>query len=160
MYLLLLTVHSTIRWLLLITLKTTLWVTFWGWKRKGDFNQRHFTYLNFLTALAIIQLLLGVIIYCLSPMTEAFWSGLPQTIKIRPLRFFAIEHSTSMAGAIILLIAAALLARKASSDLLKFKVTGLCCALSMIIIITSIPWEFSPFVSRPHFRHLEILDYK
>lgn len=152
MYFLLLSVHSIFRWMIMAMLIYTLSSAYIGWKKKSIFSSRHILLINYLSFIACTQVLVGLLLYLHSPIPTSFRLGWPDSIHNRSLRFFAIEHSSSMLIALAFLITGKFWIRPPLSNLQKFKIMGVYCAVAILIIILATPWQFSPFVSRPHFR--------
>jgi len=151
-----LSLHSLIRWLVLISLLLFIIRAYQGWiknKIKTSFDKilEKFTlvFVNF-------QLILGVYLYIKSPIVHYFLKNFKESLPQTELRFFGMEHITAMIISIILIDIGIFKARKKANDLLYFKTIALWFTLAFIIIFLSIPWSFSPFTSRPDFRFLEI----
>ncbi len=152
MHLFLLSLHSLIRWILCLLLWYSSWLSYVGWKKNRCFSKKHALTVVFLRNTAIAQLIIAALVYFQSPIQDAFWSGLPETIHNRQLRFFAIEHSLAMVIALGTIIVGTVFIQNQSTDLQRFKVMGVYCTISLLIIIVATPWEFSQFVSRPLLR--------
>jgi uncharacterized membrane protein len=70
----------------------------------------------------------------------------------REIRFFGMEHSLMMFIAIIIITIGSAKAKRKATDTEKFRIMTIWFAVALFIILTSIPWAFSPLTSRPHFR--------
>jgi hypothetical protein len=70
----------------------------------------------------------------------------------RVIRFFGMEHITMMLIAIILITIGSAKAKRKTTDADKFKTMAIWFTISLMIILSSIPWSFSPLTSRPLFR--------
>jgi hypothetical protein len=152
MYLNLLPLHSFTRWLVLASLLFTLYRAYRGW-----FGTRLFTTLDdrarHVTAtIAQIQLLLGLWLYAVSPLVEHFLHEPTAAMQIRPMRFFGIEHSTMMLVAIVWITITSARAKRKLTDRQKFKTLAIGYTIALLIILSSIPWPFSPFEGRPYWR--------
>jgi hypothetical protein len=152
MYTILLALHSGFRWFVLTSILFTLFNAYKGWwfhKKYTAFDNytRHAT-----ATLAHIQLALGISLYFISPVIDYFIKNFREAIHQRELRFFGLEHSSMMLLAILILTIGSIKAKRKSTDKEKFKTIALWFSLSLFILLTSIPWAFSPLVSRPNFR--------
>ncbi len=149
----LLSVHSTIRWFILICVVLVLIKSYKGFKHPKPFSKFDHKLRTITPLICWVQLILGSILYSKSALVTYFFEHLPETLSQREIRFFGLEHSTVMPLAIILLSIAAYKSSK-QDMLLKqaYKVWFRWSLAGFILIITSIPWSFWPLVSRPLFR--------
>lgn len=148
----LLILHSGIRWLVLITLLLMLFRSYRGWARQLDFN-RSDNVLRLLTvSCAHLQLLIGLVLYVLSPLVRYFYNYFPESVHITEIRFFGMEHITMMLLAMTCISIGSIRAKRKIIGYHKFRTIALWYSLALFMIFTSIPWEFSPFTSRPYFR--------
>ncbi len=152
MYSYLLTLHSWVRWLLLFSLLASIIVSYTGWKQKRIFSKtvdllRHNT-----ATIAHIQLILGLSLYFISPVVDYFLRNFEDAIHLREIRFFGMEHITVMFVAIIILSTGSLKAKRKKIDSEKFRTMFVWYLISFVLILSSIPWAFSPLISRPWFR--------
>jgi hypothetical protein len=105
-------------------------------------------------SLAHLQLLFGLILYVISPTVAVFISNFPDAIHERVLRFFGMEHPLMMLLSITLISIGAFIMKRSKSDNRKFILAIVFYGLSLVMIVISVPWEFSPMVSRPFFRFI------
>lgn len=152
MYSTLLALHSICRWLVLASLLFAIFRALQGW-----FNKKQFTRIDNLVrhstaTIAHIQLILGIGLYFTSPLTNYFLNNFKVAVHERDARFFGMEHSFMMLLAIIIITIGSAKSKRKQTDNDKFKTMLIWFTIGLIIIITSIPWQFSPFTSRPYFR--------
>lgn len=152
MYSTLLALHSICRWLVLASLLFAIFRGLQGWLNKKQFTRidnlvRHST-----ATIAHIQLILGIGLYFTSPLTNYFLNNFKVAVHERDARFFGMEHSFMMLLAIIIITIGSAKSKRKQTDNDKFKTMLIWFTIGLIIIITSIPWQFSPFTSRPYFR--------
>ncbi|MBL7817909.1 MAG: hypothetical protein JNL70_23065, partial [Saprospiraceae bacterium] len=102
--------------------------------------------------IAHIQLILGLCLYGTSPITQYFLAHFKEAIHDRPIRFFGMEHASVMILAIVLITLGSIKTKRQTDDTARFKTMTIWFAVALFAILTSIPWAFSPLVSRPHFR--------
>lgn len=153
-YTILLILHSWFRWLVLISLIYALYRAYRGWLYNKTFTifenrVRHNT-----ATIAHIQLIFGVWLYFISPITTFFIHYFKDAVHIREIRFFGIEHSSTMLIAILLITIGSALAKRKSTDKEKFKTIAIWFSIALLLILAAIPWEFSPLISRPYWRDL------
>ncbi|MBL4676644.1 MAG: hypothetical protein JKY70_10635 [Mucilaginibacter sp.] len=154
MYLHLLALHSSTRWLLLLFVIIVLMRSFWALRRKSKYTLADERLRAITTSVVHIQLLLGVLLYIISPIVRYFWQNFKQAVHMREIRFFGMEHIFMMLLAIIILTIGSAKAKGQLTDKLKFKTQLVWFSIGLIIIFSSIPWAFSPLTHRPWFRHL------
>lgn len=99
-----------------------------------------------------LQLLLGALLLLISPLAQAVWSDMGAAMKMRPLRFFAVEHTVMMFLAIGLAEAGAARARRAKDAARAARATLIFGGLSLLLILAAIPWPFMREIARPWLR--------
>ena len=152
MYYTLLTLHSLVRWLVLISLLVAIVRAYSGWLGnkpflKGDNRARIVA-----ATTAHIQLVIGIWLYLISPVVRYFLNYFKLAVHQREIRFFGMEHITMMLIAIVLLTIGSAKTKRQTTDQQKFKTMAIWFTIALLIIFLSIPWHFSPFTSRPYFR--------
>ena len=152
MYLTLLALHSLVRWFVLASLLFAIFWAYRGWLFKKQFrafdnNIRHIT-----ATIAHIQLVLGVWLYFVSPVVNYFLHHFSEAVHVRQIRFFGMEHITMMLTGIVLITIGSAKAKRKTTDPEKFKTMAIWFSIALLVILSSIPWSFSPLISRPNFR--------
>ena len=154
MYTTLLALHSLTRWLVLTSLLFSIFWAYRGWLLnkpylKFDNSVRHIT-----ATIAHIQLTLGLWLYFISPIVAYFLHNFSTAVHERAIRFFGMEHITMMLIAITLITIGSAKAKRKPTGKEKFKTMAIWFTVALLIILSSIPWSFSPLISRPNFRPL------
>lgn len=148
----LLVVHSFLRWLVLVSLLYATINAFVKWRsgaphKKGD---------NLARVLAVIishaQLVVGVSLYFTSPIVSYFWQNFSNAVHERQVRFFGMEHVVVMIAAVTVLTIGSAKAKRKTTDAQKHKAVYVWFTVALLLILSSIPWAFSPLVSRPWVR--------
>ncbi|RNC80037.1 MAG: hypothetical protein ED557_12975 [Balneola sp.] len=152
MYHVLLTSHSIFRWLVLISLLISIVLGIRGWVTKKKFDTVDNRFRHWTITLTHIQFLIGIILYPISPIIRYFFENFGDAVKISDIRFFGMEHPIMMILAVGLITFGSSSAKRNTDDLAKFKTMTIWFSIGLIIILVNIPWEFSSYVSRPHFR--------
>lgn len=134
--------HDTLRWLLLLSLVTTLvkyligWLGGLHWKKTDNLMGVVFT------SIMDLQLLVGIVLYFfLSPITGAALEDFGAAMKNADLRFYAVEHSLMMIVAVALVHIGRAKSKKAATDAAKFKTAILFYTLALVVILAAIPWS-------------------
>ena len=99
-----------------------------------------------------LQFVLGVLLLFISPLALAAWADMGTAMKVRPLRFFTVEHTTMMIAAIGLAEIGAARARKAADASRAARATLIFGGLSLLLILAAIPWPFLGEIARPWLR--------
>ena len=152
MYSFALSLHSLTRWILLLLLLLLIVRSFFAWKKRKTFTDLDAALRVVTLLVAHLQLLLGVYLYVVSPITQYFLHNFSESVHERQLRFFGMEHSSVMLIAIAFLTVGAIKSKRKKEDAAKFKTMAIWFTVALILILSSIPWEFSPLISRPSFR--------
>lgn len=152
MYSTLLALHSSIRWLVLASLLVAIFRAYRGWLSKREFTGLDNSVRHWTATIAHIQLTLGLILYFISPIVDYFLHNFWDAIHQREIRFFGMEHSSMMITAVVVITIGSAKAKRKPTDAEKFRTMAIWFAIGLFIILTSIPWSFSPLTSRPNFR--------
>jgi hypothetical protein len=152
MYPTVLALHSLVRWFVLISLLFAIVLAYNGWFSKKSFSSfdngvRHWT-----TTIAHIQLVFGLWLYFISPVVDYFLHNYKEAVHQRGIRFFGMEHSLMMITGIIIITIGSAKAKRRLTDNEKFKTMAIWFSIGLLIILSSVPWAFSPLTSRPYFR--------
>jgi hypothetical protein len=142
MYSFLLHFHSILRWVVLLLLLVAIFNSLVAGDR--PFIRTDARTGSIMVGFADLMLLIGLALWYFGSkgykLIEAM--GMSAVMKDPYARFFAIEHTTGMLLAIILLHIGKVQGRKAISDKAKHKRTLLFYLLALLIILISIPWPF------------------
>lgn len=152
MYTALLPLHSLMRWLVLISLLTAIFMGFRGWILKKKFSRLDNSVRHWTATIAHIQLLIGIGLYFISPLTSYFLHHFKEAVHLREIRFFGMEHSLMMLIGIVVITLGSAKARRKPTDAEKFRTMAVWFSVGLLILLSSIPWAFSPFTARPHIR--------
>jgi hypothetical protein len=152
MYLVLLAIHSLIRWFVLLSLLFALYRAFRGWLLNKTYVKLDDNSRVAATEAAQLQMVIGLWLYFISPVVHYFLHNFKDAVHERQIRFFGMEHITMMLTAIILISIGSEKAKRKITDRKKFKTMAIWFTIALLIILTSIPWSFSPLTSRPLFR--------
>lgn len=152
MYPFLLAFHSLIRWLVLTSLLVSIFTAYRGWFGHKAYTKRDHLIRMVTLIIAHTQLVIGVWLYFISPIVDYFLHNFKDAVHNRQIRFFGMEHVTMMITAIILITIGSAKAKRQTTDRDKFKTTAIWFTIGLLVILSSVPWSFSPLISRPLFR--------
>jgi len=152
MYTTVLAIHSLVRWLVLASLLFAIFRAFNGWSSKRSFSRVDNSVRHWTATIAHIQLIFGLVLYFISPIVNYFLHNFNDAVHRREIRFFGMEHSLMMVIAIVVITIGSARAKRKLTDPEKFKTMALWFSVGLLIILSSVPWAFSPLISRPYFR--------
>lgn len=152
MYPILIALHSITRWLVLISLLYALYRAYQGWFSGKTFTRSDNTVRHTTATIAHIQLILGGWLYFISPLVSYFLHHTRSAMHERQARFFGMEHITVMLLAIVVITIGSAKAKRRRTDKEKFATMAVWFTVGLLMILSSIPWPFSPLISRPWLR--------
>lgn len=152
MYAIFLSIHSWIRWVVLICLVISVIKAYLGLRGATAFSSIDNALRHWTATAAHIQLVVGIIIYTQSPLVSFFWKNLDVAVHDSEILFFGLIHIAFMFLSIVLVTIGSALAKRRNTDPEKFKTVFVWFIIALLLILIAIPWPFSPFVDRPYFR--------
>ncbi|MCY7349278.1 MAG: hypothetical protein LH606_01240 [Cytophagaceae bacterium] len=140
------TLHSYLRWAVLILALIVIVRALIGYAQKKDFTAGDARNGLFFMISADTQLLLGLLLYFwLSPVgVKAFSTG--QAMKVPELRYFAVEHIAVMLIAWVLIHVGYSRVKKLSSQVAKHKTALIFYGIALILILSRVPWTARPLL--------------
>ncbi len=152
MYTILLSIHSILRWIVLISLLFAIYRAYSGLFSKRTYTKFDNSVRSWTLIIAHIQLLEGIILYFISPLIKYFLHNFKDAVHQGEIRFYGMEHTSMMLLAIVILTIGSAKTRRKKTDANKFKTMAIWFTIGLLIILVSIPWPFSPLSGRPYFR--------
>ncbi|HNS01166.1 MAG TPA: hypothetical protein PKM78_02145 [Anaerolineae bacterium] len=143
MYPLVLTLHSVVRWAIVI-FGIVAAVRAWMGSRGG----KPWTALDNSLGLGFtisldVNLLLGLLLYLVfSPITKSAFSNFGAAMGNGSVRFFLVEHLLLMIVAVVVAHIGRARAKKATTDAGKFTQTGIFFTAALVLVLLAIPWPF------------------
>jgi hypothetical protein len=153
MYAALLSLHSYLRWLILILEIVAIYKGYAGMTGNRPFGAGDRKVGLFLMIAAHTQLLVGLYLYFAGPWGFANIQnlGFGEVMKDKVARFYAVEHIFGMLVAIVLITIGRGASKKAIPDATKHKRGFWFFLVALIIILATIPWPFRVGIARPWF---------
>ena len=152
MYTTILALHSLLRWLVVLSLLYAIFRSYAGWLGKKQFEKQDNMARVFAIIFSHIQLIIGLWLYFVSPLISYFLGNFKTAVHERQIRFFGMEHSIMMLLAVIVITIGGARAKRMPTDARKFKTMAIWFTIALVVILSSVPWPFSPMVARPYFR--------
>ncbi|MDY0931315.1 hypothetical protein [Chryseobacterium sp. CFBP8996] len=144
--------HSTVRWLVLLSLLYSIFRAYKGYFSNKEFTKTDNSIRHWTATIAHVQLVLGIILYSQSPIIKYFWKNFNEAKESFDLLFFGMIHIFLMLFSIILITIGSSISKRKITDKEKFKIMLIYFIIALIIIFIAIPWPFSPLANRPYFR--------
>lgn len=152
MYEFLLALHSILRWFVLAAVIYVIIRAISGLSGKKEFTDKDKKFGNTATQLMHLQLLIGIILYFISPLMKHFLKNFSDAVQVSAIRFFGMEHTLMMVISVAVITIGNSISKKRKTDAGKFKAHLVWFIIGLLIILAVIPWPFSPMASRPWFR--------
>lgn len=138
LYLILVHVHSVLRWFIAIFLVYSLVVSFVRWRMASQLSKTDSLFAGFTVHFSHLQLLIGLILYFISPKvmfnSEAMASPM--------IRFFTVEHIMLMILAIACLTIGNMKSKRTGDPVQKAKFIFGWFMVGFILIMAGMPWPF------------------
>jgi hypothetical protein len=126
--------------LVLVACAAALFLTWRGWLGRYPYSRGAQLTARAFAGLLDLQVLLGLILYALSPLVRMGLADLGAAMAVKELRFFSVEHITGMVIAIALVHAGSVRVRRAETDAAKLRRAAIWQTLAALAILASIPW--------------------
>ncbi|MEX2379248.1 MAG: hypothetical protein WD530_00775 [Vicingaceae bacterium] len=150
MYTGLLHLHNLLRYVVVILLIIAVVKSFIGWFGKKEYTTADNKISLFLLISVHLQLVIGLVLYFMSPVVETALSDFGAAMKDPVLRFWGVEHIASMVIGIAIITLGRIMAKKGKNDASKFRRQAVYFLLAMVLIFSSIPWPWAA-ISRAWF---------
>ncbi|TVQ05643.1 MAG: hypothetical protein EA359_02605 [Balneolaceae bacterium] len=134
--------HSFLAYLLLAAIIFSIVYVIIQFVKQGSFTEkvRKITLIGFIAA--HLQLLIGIILYVVSPLGLAHFSG--EAMQNSLSRLYILEHPLTMIIGIVLITVGYIKAKKPGDDARRFKTIIIFYTLGLAIILLRIPWAVWP----------------
>ena len=143
MYTFVLTLHSILRWVVLILAVLAVVRAFIGWFGKKEWTALDNRLGMLLPASMDLQVLLGFILYIfLSPFTTTALQDFGAAMSNALLRYWSVEHVLLMVVALILIHVGRATSKVAEEATSKHKRAAIFFGLATLAILIAIPWPF------------------
>jgi hypothetical protein len=139
MYPVLQNIHSYFAYLVLFALLVGTFSAFFGYSGNRPFQDRDRKVALIGLIASHIQLLLGLILYFVSPLGASNLSG--PTMKDSGSRLYALEHPLINILAIVLITVGYSRAKRLKIDRKRFSSIFIMYGLGLILILSRIPWS-------------------
>lgn len=128
--------HSGLRWLLLLLLIYAVVLSFSRWRNRSSYIASDKKWYLITLILSHLQLVLGLYLYFVSPKVVFNENTMGDSF----LRFYAVEHTSVMILAIVLITIAYRVFKSASETLNPYKKLFWYYFIALVLILSRIPW--------------------
>jgi hypothetical protein len=144
-YAIFLMLHNSTRWLVLLLGMWALYRLATGWLQKRAWASADRKSVRWFSLILSLQFVFGAALYLYpGALINAAIENTSMAVimKDRVLRFFTIEHPLQMFIAIGCSHVASFVTRRTRTDTRRFTVGTILIGLTLILILTAIPWPF------------------
>jgi hypothetical protein len=128
--------HSVIRWLLLVFMVASIFIAIIGYLKGKEFPRFHSILFSVTTETTHLQLLLGLILYFISP--KVIFSA--EAMKYPASRFFTAEHIFMMLVAVTLITIGSMSSKRTATPRVAYRRILIYFGLALLLILAGIPW--------------------
>ncbi len=141
MYSILQHAHSGWAYLLLLVLGIATINALLGFFTKKEFGNRDFSLALGGLIVTHIQLLVGIILWAVSPYSSALFNNTSAVMKSRELKLLALEHPLMMIIGVALLTVGYSKHKKKVISSGKFKMLAIFYTLALLVVLSRLPWK-------------------
>jgi NADH:ubiquinone oxidoreductase subunit 2 (subunit N) len=136
------TIHSYWAYLAVLLLVLAFVNALIGLTKNKEFSDKDLRISLFTLIVVHIQLILGFIVYYVSPYYESMREiGMSATMKDAVIRLYTVEHPLMMILAIVLITIGFSKHKKQTTDKGKFKTLTIFYGLGLLFVLSRIPWS-------------------
>ncbi|TJY38096.1 hypothetical protein [Pontimicrobium aquaticum] len=133
--------HSYWAYLVLFILLLAVLNAFLGLLGKKEYNAKAFRISLFTLIVSHIQLLIGMILYFVSPMFD-MWSEMgSEVMKTASVRLYLVEHPFVNILAVVLITIGYSKHKKKLTSAPKFKIIAIFYVIALVLFLSRIPWD-------------------
>jgi succinate dehydrogenase hydrophobic anchor subunit len=151
MYNALLVLHSIDRWVIIVLALVVIFRAIAVRPAAGAGPGRKDRWELFLMIAADVQLLIGVLLYFVTPWVATFLEAPGAAMGNAVTRFWTVEHGFGMIIAIALIHGGRIAARRAATERSRRRRIAIWIGIALLIILVTTPWPFMDY-GRPLLR--------
>ncbi|MBN2470372.1 MAG: hypothetical protein JXN59_06590 [Anaerolineae bacterium] len=140
-----LVLHSILRWVVLLAGLAAVIQGVRGWLGGREWTALDNRLGLVFTSVLDVQLLVGVILYIVSPLIRLVFEDFGGAMGMTGLRFFAMEHVLLMVIAVVVAHVGRARIRRAPDAESKHKQAAIFFGLALVLVLAGIPWPFLPY---------------
>lgn len=136
-------IHSSLRWVILLTLLIHLYCIYTGYFRNKPFTKFNRIFSHVTVGFIHLQFVIGLYVYYTSEKINIFLADVKGSMAISELRFFAVEHSLIMLIAIVIITIGSFKSKRIEDERKKYKTQIIYFTIGLVLILAAIPWNMS-----------------
>lgn len=136
--------HNILRWLVVLGALAALVTAYWGMFARRPWSGKDRASGIFYTAMLGLQLILGLVLYVISPYGWQAITSIAAGNSDWQLYFFGIFHILAMILAFVAAQVGYSTARRAPGHAIAFRRATIGYSLSFLLMFLAIPWGFRP----------------
>ncbi|MEO1170775.1 MAG: cytochrome B [Myxococcota bacterium] len=144
--------HSWLRWVVLVGGVAAIALAVQGLATGAEFGKQHKISGVVFLASTHTMLILGIVLFFVSPTVSAALADMGAAMKTKALRFWVVEHTTLMVLAAVAVTVGYSTAKRAVESGAKHKRALIGFGLGFALIVLGIPWPFRAEIARALFR--------
>lgn len=143
--------HSVMRWIVVIAALIAVGRALMGWLGRREWSKLDDRLGLIFTVSLDIQLLIGILLYVISPLIQGAFADMSGAMGAQAIRFFVAEHVALMFIAVVVAHIGRAMAKRLPDSVSKHKRLALFFGAAVLLILAAIPWPFLPY-GRPWLR--------
>lgn len=132
--------HNFLRWIILAAAVYAIISAYIGMAKKTEYTKANRIGGIVFTSSLDLQLLLGLVLFGVSPFMKAAMQNMGESMKNSDVRFFIAEHPFMMVAAIVVAHVGTALAKRAPDSATKHKKTAIFYTIALVLLLAGIPW--------------------
>ena len=149
LYLTFLHLHSVVRWVALLGLAARVGRSAMALAQNDGWKPLDRIISIVATSAMDTQLLIGcVLFFGLSPISATAMADMGAAMRDPNLRFYAVEHTSTMFLAILLAHVGQILGKRSQDERRKHVYSLACYGVALLMVLVAIPWPFRALVGR------------
>jgi len=136
-------IHSYWAYLVLVVVLIATVYALISWLGKKEYDPKHFRLSLFALIVTHIQLLIGLVLYFISPLglKSIINNGMGTVMKDSVLRLYAVEHITVMILAVVFITVGYSKHKKKLVSGPKLKTLSIFYTIALVLMLSRIPWQ-------------------
>jgi hypothetical protein len=137
----LLTLHNLVRWLVLLLAVVAFARALQGIKGGVAYTSGARRAVSRFMMSVHVQLLLGIMVYGLSPLTRHAMGDMKAAMADKDIRFMVVEHPTFMLLGVIAATVTGVIARRGPDDTVRHRRAAIGVGIALVLILAGMPWQ-------------------
>ncbi len=140
----LLAFHNLNRTFVLLALLAAVGVALAGWLGRREWTDDRRRFAVIAVGLMDLQLLVGGILYGISPLTRAAMASMKEAMRDPALRFYAVEHGVTMLVALVVGHVVAVRLKRIPAEN-RFRLMAIGLGVTLVLVLLRMPFDRSWF---------------